>query len=420
MFRLLLISCILHMHIASKAATLPEEFVARKGLPGFLWKLQHSRDTVTVAYLGGSITEAKNGWREQTFNWLQKQYPRVAFKQIDAAIGGTTSRLGVFRLNEQVLKYKPDLLFVEFAVNDDDDTRENVLTSMEGIVRKTWMANAKTDICFVYTFAHYLLKNYNIEGAPSTVKAMEEIAGHYGIPSVNLSPKIVRLINDKKLFVSGKQPFINDSTFFSGDGVHPYKETGHVYYTESIINAIMSLHSIAGPVKHMLGTAYFSSKFEKSDMIPVTPAMAKGNIGHITVSENKNENLKRYSRYLSDVYKLSDTAAILSFSFSGESIGFLDIIGPSTGQLKVLIDNDAPRYINRFDKYCFYTRLSFTFIEGLSNKKHKIRVQISPATFNKFGITEKQLPMEADMKDKYSEYSWMVAKVLVNGKVYNE
>src|SRR4051794_5378254 len=116
MLRLFLVCFTLQVCVTTHASTLPEEFTARKGLPNFLWKLLHTKDTVTIAYLGGSITEAKNGWRDQTFAWLQKQYPKVAFKQIDAAIGGTPSSLGAYRLNEHVLKYKPDLLFVEFAV----------------------------------------------------------------------------------------------------------------------------------------------------------------------------------------------------------------------------------------------------------------------------------------------------------------
>lgn len=413
MLRILFISCLIHFYVESKANILPPELIARKGIPNFLWKLKHKKDTVTVAYLGGSITEADNGWREQTQRWLQKQYPNIAFKQIDAAIGGTNSVLGVYRLNEHVLKYKPDLLFVEFAVNDDDNSREEVLTSMEGIVRKTWQANAKTDIVFVYTFAGYLLKNYNKEGVPPTVKTMEELADHYHIPSINLSPKIVQLINDKKLYISGKQPFINDSTFFSADGIHPFPKTGHSLYTESIVNAINNLSAIGKRGKHHLPAAYYSRKLERATMMNISPGMLSGNAE--TISGINNVLINRYSRFLSDALKLNDSTAVLSFSFTGESIGFLDIIGPSSSQLTVLIDKDPPRYIDRFDKYCFYTRLHFFFIEGLENKRHEIRVRLSPMKMDKFSILEKK-PSAVEMPNQYSEYSWLVARILLNGK----
>ena len=36
---------------------------------------------------------------------------------LNAVISGTGSDLGAFRVSEQLLKYKPDLIFIEFAVN---------------------------------------------------------------------------------------------------------------------------------------------------------------------------------------------------------------------------------------------------------------------------------------------------------------
>ena len=35
-----------------------------------------------VAYLGGSITRADNGWHEQTFNWLKQEYQQTPFEQL--------------------------------------------------------------------------------------------------------------------------------------------------------------------------------------------------------------------------------------------------------------------------------------------------------------------------------------------------
>ena len=58
----------------------------RKGLPNFFNKIIKGKK-VKVAYLGGSITRADKGWREQTFNWLQQAYPKAQFEQIMAAIG---------------------------------------------------------------------------------------------------------------------------------------------------------------------------------------------------------------------------------------------------------------------------------------------------------------------------------------------
>ena len=101
---------------------------------------------IVIAYLGGSITcgeitspvsgtnavnkfynytnynPEKDSWRAKTFEWLRNNFEQKPgqFRQINAAIGGTPSLLGAYRLEQDVLSENPDLVFVEFAVNDND------------------------------------------------------------------------------------------------------------------------------------------------------------------------------------------------------------------------------------------------------------------------------------------------------------
>ena len=88
----------------------------------------------TVAFLGGSITEM-NGYRPLVCEILQRRFPKTVFKFIDAGISSTCSTTGAFRLGTDVLGQGPvDLLFVEFAVNDDQDahhTRDACIRGME-------------------------------------------------------------------------------------------------------------------------------------------------------------------------------------------------------------------------------------------------------------------------------------------------
>lgn len=94
-----------------------QECHPREGLPNFLAKAKTPGAEIKVAYFGGSIT-AQPGWRPKSLAHFQKTWPQAKFSEINAAIGGTGSDLGVFRLKHDVLDQKPDLLFVEFAVND--------------------------------------------------------------------------------------------------------------------------------------------------------------------------------------------------------------------------------------------------------------------------------------------------------------
>jgi acetyl esterase len=74
----------------------------------------------TVAFIGGSITQMK-GYRVMVEQALRQRFPETEFQFINAGISSTCSTTGAFRLTRDVLSADPDLLFVEFAVNDDQD-----------------------------------------------------------------------------------------------------------------------------------------------------------------------------------------------------------------------------------------------------------------------------------------------------------
>ena len=81
--------------------------------------------TLTVVFFGGSLTWGASAsdpnltsWRGQTMKMLREKYPRVPWTFYDAAIGGTGSSLGVFRLERDVFSRKPDLVFLDFTLND--------------------------------------------------------------------------------------------------------------------------------------------------------------------------------------------------------------------------------------------------------------------------------------------------------------
>jgi hypothetical protein len=97
------------------------EIAVRGGIPNLLRKARAADGReIRVAYLGGSITAA-SGWRVKSLEGFQERFPRVKWKEIHAAIGGTGSELGVFRVGQDALVHKPDLLFVEFAVNNGEE-----------------------------------------------------------------------------------------------------------------------------------------------------------------------------------------------------------------------------------------------------------------------------------------------------------
>ena len=206
------------------------ELEIRNGLPNFFAKIERG-DSLKVAYLGGSIT-SQPGWRVYSLKWFQERFPNAKFKEINASIGGTGSDFGLFRLHEHVLASNPDLVFVEFAVNDNWTGAEKISQSMEGIVRQIWQYNPNIDICFIYTIMESFLNKEMVGQLPVSVSVMETVAKKYGIPTINFSTEVCRLIIENQLIFKGPDIGINGIQVFSRDGVHPYVETGHHIYLE--------------------------------------------------------------------------------------------------------------------------------------------------------------------------------------------
>ena len=61
----------------------------------------------------------RTSYRGLMMDYLRQRYPKAPFTFHDAAIGGTGSQLGLFRLDRDVLAYRPDLVFYDFTANDD-------------------------------------------------------------------------------------------------------------------------------------------------------------------------------------------------------------------------------------------------------------------------------------------------------------
>jgi lysophospholipase L1-like esterase len=101
-------------------------------------------EPLTVVFFGASLTwganatdQAHTSYRAVVADLLAQRYPKAPIRCHDAAIGGTGSQLGVFRVGRDVLSRKPDLVFLDFTANDDINSEDpETLASYEAIVRR--------------------------------------------------------------------------------------------------------------------------------------------------------------------------------------------------------------------------------------------------------------------------------------------
>nr|MDE7284190.1 SGNH/GDSL hydrolase family protein [Lachnospiraceae bacterium] len=107
-----------------------------------LMKRAEAGDRMTLAFLGGSITQGclssqyTNCYAYLVYDWFVRKFPKTAFTYINAGVGGTTSQFGVSRVEDDVLSFKPDLVLIEFSVNDDNT--DFFKETYEGLVRKVY------------------------------------------------------------------------------------------------------------------------------------------------------------------------------------------------------------------------------------------------------------------------------------------
>lgn len=185
-------------------------------------------EDITIAYLGGSITngssaspQAQKCYAGLTQVWWQYTFQDCNINYVNAGVGATDSYIGVHRAAKDVLASKPDLVVVEYSVND---TNSNNQETYESLLRE--ILNSETQpavVSLVICTENYFYKD------------------HYQV-AINLD---IPCISYAKVALSN----MSDGTWTwdqlgSTDGTHP-KNGGHsviahllTYYYNKVLNSI--------------------------------------------------------------------------------------------------------------------------------------------------------------------------------------
>ncbi|MEI2397830.1 SGNH/GDSL hydrolase family protein [Paenibacillus phytohabitans] len=340
----------------------------RRGLPGMRSKLAGAAP-LTAAFLGGSITEGAGAsdaeatsWRALTGAYLQRLYAGHPVNCINAGVGGTTSTFGAHRLQEHVLRHgEIDLLFVEFSVNDGEDRGESI-RGMEGIVRQCRRLSPETELIFVYTAADKNLTGYK----PFNIAVHEEVADHYGIPSIDCAAKVYTMIHTGEL--NWKR--------FAPDGYHPL-DAGHALYAglvqEYLQQAIVPCGvqpgwlEEAGPEAGVPGEeaeAQETVQLIKEAALPapldsrnyeygglLDYSAAAYSAGFHTQELQPGEPLMNW-RFSTEHTHTDDPQAEFSFTVTGQGAGVVLLYGPDSGIVEYSLNDGPYAEVNLFDDWC--------------------------------------------------------------------
>lgn len=143
-------------------------------------------EEITIGFLGGSITEGRGAaniqdcYVSQVYKWWYDTFPQSKVNVINAGLGGTSSYLGVHRVGDEILSHDPDLVFIEFAVND---TLEKTCTnSYENLIRKILLS--ESDPALVLLFAAK-------ETGESAEEAEAELGRYYELPMISYKKAVL-------------------------------------------------------------------------------------------------------------------------------------------------------------------------------------------------------------------------------------
>lgn len=394
----------------------------RGGLPNVRASIDAGKD-VRVAFLGGSITAAA-GWRVFTLERLRAQYRNTTFTEINAAVSGTGSDFGATRLQRDVLRHHPDLLFVEFSVNDVNGSPE-VEAQTEGIVRQSWLANPATDVCFVYTVSVSTLGPLLQGHYQSAAAAMELVATHYAIPSFNFGVEIARRLKAGTLVMSAPAADKADSNgsdargrlIFTRDGTHP-GDAGHRVYTDRLMAAFPQLLAAGQPGVHRLREPRRADNWQSAGMVLIGD-LRPGNRWHQLGPDAPQVNVQKGPGLVPPTWFADEPGATLDFQFRGTVLGLVGLKGPDNGEFEVAVDNEPARRATLFDAYStpgrYYLKPWF-YSKHLPDGPHYVRLTVLPSKLDKMRIMAEAGVQIADPAP-YAGHGLYLSGVLLSGEL---
>jgi acetyl esterase/lipase/lysophospholipase L1-like esterase len=323
-------------------------------------------DSIFVVYLGGSITEGAMclpvkgtnmyneaydytgntnadtySWRALTFKNLQATFPTGKFKMINAAVGATHSELATYRLADNILsKYTPDLMFVEFAVNDGAkgslslEADLSIYRTMSYIIKRIEAKNPQVALFIPVSSKRTLLQTAEPDAA---MKCHLQFAGEMRIPFQNIT----------KVFFADPLPEgvtkanVFDGPDDAGNNVHPSPK-GHLAYATAVNSTISKLFNgdkltFSGDVKPFYTDYPTNAQFVTASELPIKAGW-------------EIQQSSEYNAYINHVLKNKNVITAITpespyeYKFKGKSVMLWSrAIWPGVsqwqGELEVYIDD---------------------------------------------------------------------------------
>ena len=325
-------------------------------------------EEITCAYIGGSITEGYHDnltlaedekWAKMSTTYLQEQFPDATVNYVNAGISGTPSVLGNVRLTRDVLAYEPDIVFVEFAVNDGTETIYK--NAYESLVRTLLMDERDIAVVLLFTI---------VESGHTCQPHMTKIGENYDLPMISLPDSIWVEMQEGRMVWDD----------YSGDGSHPHVEGGKmirdmvIHYYEQVIP---NIETSKGDVDNTLPEPVFSGDYanmiflDSTELKPEMTGFAEAN------AHGSFPNSWQYR---------GEDGASMKFTIACNKLAMVYKANSSKmyGDAKIYIDGEYVRTISSNQSDGWQNPVTEYIIDGNEYAEHEVEIVVEGKAY--FGI----------------------------------
>jgi len=247
----------------------------------------------------------------------------------------------------------PNLLFVEFAVNDGR-TPESHRRAMEGIVRQARRANPACDIVFIYT-THQM----NEGKRPASAADHAAVAEYYGIPQIDVGCEIWKKIAD------------GEGTWetYVMDYAHP-NGVGHALYIDKVVSYLKEALVPGNAEVKPLPAPMMEDCMENGRMIEMAPLCQPP----FTVEKYQ------FGTYNFRLLCSDQPGAKVTVPFVGRMAGVYWHITEYTGNIRFRVDGgewqEAPTWDGWVDQYP--NRINYRqLVDNLPAGEHVMEIEVA-------------------------------------------
>lgn len=338
-------------------------------------------EDVTVAYIGGSITQGAGAkpintmcYAYQSYEAFCKRFSKKGtqnVRYVKAGIGGTSSELGVVRYERDVLMdhtIEADLVVVEYAVNDAGDETKGVC--YESLVKKILMAPNHPAVVLLFSV---FMDDMNLQ------KRMIPVGERYHLPMVSIKNALLPQYDKDK--VISKRQFFYDIYHPSNLG-HQVMSDCIDYLFEQIDQEEIADADIDMDVTPVYGTQFSKVVcFDRKDVSKHCEIHTEGFEGIDTSLQCVERNLdSRVTPTFSNNWMtIGEEKAKLSFEleFKNLFVVMKDEGASNYGRVDAYVDGNYIRTLNPLDVgWCHNS--SVLLFDETEVKKHKVELILKP------------------------------------------